>query len=305
MTFTIEAHKLWENLKKRFEVGNKVRIHHLMEQLASCRKNGQAVIDYYGRLEVMWEELQPYRPPPACNCSAATTYVKEREDERVHQFIMHLDESRFGNVVMAIIEADELPNLGKVYAKIIRGEAPLNSVKSREVVLQEAIGFVSWREGQAEDSATKRDAREVYAARSDTSSGNYGNRARDRICSNCGKTGHEKNNCWKIVGYPEWMNERRGRGSGRGGRGGSNGRVGGRGTVHTAHATNSYGSGGSDFTPEQWKAITAIINDGKSRNQSEMIKIKSNCLGSNIQEPLIFLFQNPLSGVGDSFEKKK
>ena len=101
------------------------------------------------------------------------------------------------------------------------------------------------------------------------------------------------------------MNERRGRGSGRGGRGGSNGRGGGRGTVHTAHATNSYGSSGSDFTPEQWKAITAIINDGKSRNQSEMIKIKSNCLGSNIQEPLIFLFQNPLSGVGDSFEKKK
>ena len=73
----------------------------------------------------------------------------------------------------AIIEADELPNLGKVYDKIIREEAPLNSVTSREVVLQEAIGFVSWREGQAEDSATKRDAREVYAARSNTSSANY------------------------------------------------------------------------------------------------------------------------------------
>ena len=40
VTFITEAHKLWENLKKRFEVGNKVRIHQLMEQLTSCRQNG-------------------------------------------------------------------------------------------------------------------------------------------------------------------------------------------------------------------------------------------------------------------------
>lgn len=32
VTFIMEAHKLWENLKKRFEVGNKVRVHQLMEQ---------------------------------------------------------------------------------------------------------------------------------------------------------------------------------------------------------------------------------------------------------------------------------
>lgn len=88
VTFITEANKLWENLKKRFEVGNKVRIHQLMEQLASCRQNGQVVIDYYGRLAMMWEELQTYKPALACSCSAAATYEKEREDERVHQFIM-------------------------------------------------------------------------------------------------------------------------------------------------------------------------------------------------------------------------
>lgn len=149
--FITEAHKLWENLKKRFEVGNKVRIHQLMEKLASCRQNGEAVIDYYGRLAMMWEELQTYRPPPACICSAAATYEKEIEDERVHQFIMGLDDSRFGNVVTAIIEADELPDLGKVYAKVIREEACLSAAKSREVVPQEAIGFVSRKEPQNED----------------------------------------------------------------------------------------------------------------------------------------------------------
>lgn len=47
VTFITNAHKLWENLKQRFAVGNKVRVHQLMEQLASCRQNGEPVIDYF------------------------------------------------------------------------------------------------------------------------------------------------------------------------------------------------------------------------------------------------------------------
>ena len=33
VTFISDSHKLWENLKKRFSVGNKVRVHHIKEQL--------------------------------------------------------------------------------------------------------------------------------------------------------------------------------------------------------------------------------------------------------------------------------
>lgn len=93
----------------------------------------------------------------------------------------------------AIIEADELPDLGKVYAKVIREEARLNAAKSREVVQQDAIGFVSCKETQGE---TRDSAMVGPAARTDSANNGYGYRARDRVCSNCGKTGHEKNNCW-------------------------------------------------------------------------------------------------------------
>lgn len=103
------------------------------------------------------------------------------------------------------------------------------------------------------------------------------------MCSNCGKTGHEKNNCWQIIGYPEWMNEKRGRGGSGRGRGGGNmgaGRGAGRGTAHTAHTTSSHGTGSSDITPEQWRAITQIINEGKSSAQSE--KLSGKTLGDVI-----------------------
>lgn len=86
----------------------------------------------------MWEELQTYKPPPVCTCDAAATYEKERE--LFHQFVMGLDESRFGHVVTAIILADVLPDLGKVYNKVIREEDRLNPAKSREQQ-QEAVRF--------------------------------------------------------------------------------------------------------------------------------------------------------------------
>ena len=88
------------------------------------------------------------------------------------------------------------------------------------------------------------------------------------------------------------MNERRGRGSGRGtrrgsanggyGRGGTNGY----GSAHTAHATNSRGSCTSDLSPEKWKAITQIINDGRSSSQYEKLNGKTRGVQSGKTKPI-------------------
>lgn len=90
-------------------------------------------MDYYGRLAKMWEELDMYKPLPACSCSAAAEYEKERDEEKVHQFVMGLDESRFGGVCQGIISSDSLVDLGEAYAKVIREEHRLMSSKEREV----------------------------------------------------------------------------------------------------------------------------------------------------------------------------
>lgn len=145
VTFISDSHKLWENLKKRFAVGNKVRVHHLKEQLAACKQNGESVMDYFGRLAKMWEELDMYKPLPACTCNAATEYEKEREEEKVHQFIMGLDESKFGGVCQNIISTDASIDLGEAYAKVIHEEQRLNSAKDREAQ-SNAVGFVAKKE---------------------------------------------------------------------------------------------------------------------------------------------------------------
>jgi len=71
VTFVSEASQLWSGLKQRFSVGNKVQIHQIKAQQAACRQEGQSVLEYYGRLCTLWEELAVYRPLPMCTCGGA------------------------------------------------------------------------------------------------------------------------------------------------------------------------------------------------------------------------------------------
>lgn len=77
-----------------------------------------------------------------CTCGAVTAFTKEKEEEKIHQFVMGLDDSHFGGLCTGIIAADPLPSLGEVYAKIIREEQRLLSARVREQQL-EALGFTT------------------------------------------------------------------------------------------------------------------------------------------------------------------
>ena len=262
-----------------------MRIHQIVSQLASCRQEGQSVIDYYGRLVNLWDELQRYRQLPACTCGAAAKIAKEREDEKVHQFVMGLDESRFGNVICHIVDADPMPDLAQAYSKAIREEQRLTAKKREQQY--DAVGFVVRRDSQKSDLSTpfvKNEAGEAsgFATRSGAPNFSGGNKNRERalLCSHCGRSRHEKDFCWEIIGYPDWWSERNkgGRGgssSGRGGRGGrgTNSNLGGRGRSYAtvAHATSPHASAFPSFTSEQWEAIKKMASEKTSDKLSGKI----------------------------------
>ena len=252
VTFISDSHKLWENIRKRFSVGNKVHIHYLKEQLAACKQDGQSVMDYFGRLAKLWEELDTFKPLPACSCSAAARYEQERDEEKVHQFFMGLHESHFGVVCQSIIPSDSPIDLGEAYAKIVREEQRLTSTKEREAHTN-AVGFVAKKE-QSEPTGQSR---------------------RIPNCAHCGRRGHDKANCWQLVGFPDWWEETpptRGDNRGRRGRRGRGGASSDRNRnngvrANNAHATSSNSSTFPSFTEEQWKVLTKMV----MRKQSHLI----------------------------------
>ncbi|CAA7024954.1 unnamed protein product [Microthlaspi erraticum] len=243
--------------------GNKVRVHQIKSQLSSCRQDGQTVLEYYGHLSTLWDELQTYQTSISCSCGAASASAKEREEEKIHQFVMGLDDSRFGGLCIGIVAADPLSTLGEIYAKVVREEQRLNTARLREQQ-HEALGYSARREDVSSSVRCENVSGSDPRADSPSSSSI---RNRNASCSHCGRSGHEKKDCWQLVGFPDWWNDRnnsssdRG-GRGRGGRGGginSSGR--GRGQANAAHATSSNASSFPEFTPDQWKALSKLIQE--------------------------------------------
>jgi hypothetical protein len=121
------AMDLWEDIKERFAVVNGPRIQQLKAELVECKQKGLAIVTYYGKLKKLWEELANYDQIPACKCGLCTCNIssvlqKKREEEKIHQFLMGLDDTLFGTVRSNLLAQDPLPTLNKIYATLVQEE---------------------------------------------------------------------------------------------------------------------------------------------------------------------------------------
>lgn len=66
------------------------------------------VVDYYIWLNCLWDKLDDYSEIPDCTCAAATKYAKEKETEKIHQFLMDLKNETFGTVCSQILSMEPL-----------------------------------------------------------------------------------------------------------------------------------------------------------------------------------------------------
>ncbi|KAF7813989.1 retrovirus-related Pol polyprotein from transposon TNT 1-94 [Senna tora] len=90
------ARNLWLTIKKRFSIANGPRIQQLKSELAECKQKGTSIMDYYGKLKRIWDELDDFEQLPTCKCGKCTcelntTFEKRREDDKVHLFLMGSD----------------------------------------------------------------------------------------------------------------------------------------------------------------------------------------------------------------------
>ncbi|RVW88922.1 hypothetical protein CK203_045069 [Vitis vinifera] len=95
--------ELWEEIKQRLSIANGLRVQQLKSDLVNCKQKGQGKV-----LE------------------------KKQEEERVHQFLMGLDEDGYGTVRSNILSTEPLPNLNRVYAMIVQQEQEWTMTRTKE-----------------------------------------------------------------------------------------------------------------------------------------------------------------------------
>ncbi|WVZ23544.1 hypothetical protein V8G54_002088 [Vigna mungo] len=185
-----ENANLWNDIKERFSVANGQRIHQLKSELAGCKQGGMTIVAYYGKLKILWDELANYDQITVCTCTGCTCDIptkleKRREEGKVHQFLMGLDDGIYGTVRSSLLTSDPLPSLNRVYSIIIQEERVRMITRAQEE-RGEIVGLAAHAKGRN---------------RGET-------KDKSQICRNCGRTGHDVNACFQLIGYLEWWGDR-------------------------------------------------------------------------------------------------
>ncbi|CAN7024392.1 unnamed protein product [Brassica rapa subsp. trilocularis] len=255
------AQDLWEHLKRRFSVMNGPRIQQIKSELAGCKQKGMAVEAYFGKLNRIWDSMASYLPLHVCKCGNCTCDLgslqeKDREEDKVHQFLYGLDDTYFRTVRSSLVSRTPLQPMEEVY-NVVRQEEDMRTANKleEEVAVTPVTAFTVQAKGR----------------------GRYDDSNKSVFCKHCNRNGHSPDSCFAVIGYPEWWGDRpRARTVTNKPRGGSNGGGRGRGGVAYANVAQVSGQhhseqanyvvtdkdrdGVTGLSDNQWKSIMNILN---------------------------------------------
>ncbi|KAL2928646.1 Retrovirus-related Pol polyprotein from transposon RE2 [Bienertia sinuspersici] len=191
------ARALWLYLEKRYCVANGPRLQQLRAQITDCRQlKSMTVEDYYTKLMGLYDELDRLKPLHHCSCGKCTCGVVEkfcldRDEEKLHQFYIGIDDDNYGAVRTNLLSQTPSPDLDRAYQTFLQEE------RSRAIARTKSV-----------DTDTH-----AFALSNDRSRSRPRSNDVDKsslVCSYCKKRGHERNTCFELHGKPLWWYERYG-----------------------------------------------------------------------------------------------
>lgn len=192
------ANEVWVDLEERFTQGLAPRVYELKRAIALLQQEKAPISSYYGRLKAVWGELQVLHPVPTCSCGCTCGAAKKmqsmREEEKVYDFLMGLDDT-FATVRSQVLSVDPLPSLGRAYAITAQEEKQKLVTAARVPVMEAATLLVKGNGGTGRRSNNGQQA----------DSGRQGERVR---CTHCNKLGHNREECFELNGYPSHWRKR-------------------------------------------------------------------------------------------------
>lgn len=122
-----DASSLWTQIQRRFAMKNGQRVQRLKTELANCRQQGTAIEAYYGKLTKLWTSLADYQ-----QAKTIEELEKQREEDKLHQFLMGIDDSLYGTVKSSLLSRTPLPSLDEAYNTLVQDEESKSLSKLHE-----------------------------------------------------------------------------------------------------------------------------------------------------------------------------
>ncbi|KAL0345271.1 UNVERIFIED_CONTAM: Retrovirus-related Pol polyprotein from transposon RE1 [Sesamum radiatum] len=185
------ARELWLEIEARYGVSNGPLVYQLQREIASASQGTLSVSAYFAKLKKLWDELGCLRKTPSCSCGALKELAEMKETDHLMQFLMGLNDT-FEGIRGQILMLEPLPTVTKAYATILREERQreVSSTLSSSLqnVAMQVRGFQTGKDIEVKNQWKKRTAQEK----------------KGQLCTHCRKSGHLKESCFEILGYPDW-----------------------------------------------------------------------------------------------------
>ncbi|KAM6553528.1 hypothetical protein CsatB_014290 [Cannabis sativa] len=180
------AAEIWAELHEQFNERNAPQIFEAKKMMQSLVQGSNTFTTYYTRLKSLWDQIRELRPPPVCFCGAVKVIQEYKEEDRLLEFLVGLNDS-YSLVRSQILMRDPLPSVNKAYAVVIQEERQRNLTNNYSNATDQDKGS----NGQVTGSVNNGQfAGAVQPFRSKYN------------CTHCGMNGHSIERCYKLNRYP-------------------------------------------------------------------------------------------------------
>nr|XP_009595761.1 uncharacterized protein LOC104091997 isoform X4 [Nicotiana tomentosiformis] len=174
-------HQVWMDLKERFDKRNLTRVYQLHREIYTMTQGTSSVSEYFSRLRNVRDEYLSLVPLPGGD----RAYAEHMEQQKLMQFLMGLNEtySQSRNQILLTVPS---PSLNQAYNMIMQDESQRlqsNMISQCAQPLQQL---------DLNDST-------ILAS----TQGNRFKKNTSLYCDYCNMKGHKRENCYKLVGYPQ------------------------------------------------------------------------------------------------------
>ncbi|XP_019256316.1 PREDICTED: uncharacterized protein LOC109234705 [Nicotiana attenuata] len=200
------AKDLWLDLEHRFGQPNESKLYHLQKELADLVQGTADIATYFTRMKRRWDELDTLNSDMQCSCNCDCGGKKKmqqfKEDERLIQFLMGLNET-YGLAWSNILMVKPLPSVNQAYSLLMQDE------NQREIHVSsqfptDGVSFMVKNQGP---QSYQNPAPSHFPQQKNGNTPYKGNLAHKgkkntQMCSYCKMTNHTIDNCYRLVGFP-------------------------------------------------------------------------------------------------------
>ncbi|KAL9998504.1 hypothetical protein Hdeb2414_s0541g00913981 [Helianthus debilis subsp. tardiflorus] len=196
------AKSLWEALVTTYSSGkDKLQTFDLHVKANGIKQNGTPLEEFWIVMQGIWGEIDRRDPNPMTSTVDIATYNRIRIEQKLFQFLNAIDR-QYDTVKREILRMDPLPSVEEAYAAV-RKETAHQGIFNNTTESGIAAGLAATR--ITDDGALGLVSR-GQTRRSNPSFKPKVDKSKLK-CTHCDMKGHTREQCFKIVGYPEWWND--------------------------------------------------------------------------------------------------